>query len=1177
MNHELIAESNSEICRLIRQFEKSLIEPVDLSMAAGAWQELECYLDHNVQSVRLVNELLNSLFSIDQPIAVVPQMERLNEVLEGRFWLDLIQGVLNFQLGFHSLAVDDFRRLNLNRPSVVQLERLWEVLERYRQWNLVVELANQILLSTPNDKSTLRVIARASRHLEEFAHAIEFLGRANAVPAGDAELIFELGQVHLAAGNLEKAVGSFQTVLAHRAEHLMAIIGCFVALEVLGRSSEAAKLLTRKIDWIPDAILAYDQAISILFRHAKIDAAEQLIEHCLTATTGNPMAPRWTTICQSFKGPDTGLSHLSAETIAAEFDYKANSIDGQLYESCFQGLEISTQFLTEILGPAERKLDVLDLGCGAGTCGSALTPFANSITGVDVSPKMIRRASQKGGYDRLVRAEIHEFLESTKQTFDLVFASQALVYFGSLERVFSGIHRVLNPGGHLVFDLVCQIEGDRSHHVLGIEGQFRHSVAYTQQTLKAAGLQPEVIERRVPKQDRNESVYHFMTYAKKKDVNQRAGETGEQEPQFRDQAAMDEGPLFEKLCVRKPQVAGAYLGLGNSQLALGNYGDAILSFMKSLDLKSSAETHANLGNAQARSGDLRAALTSFQSALDCNPDFVPALNNAGRAAHELGMDSLAKQYLHRALEQDTNNPKTHEFLGNVFLSSGETEQAIDSFEKSIQLNPGQPTILIQLGQHFRRTQQFDKSMQCLIQAQQLAPENPSVYTGLGETNRDRGHISEAGFCFLRAWQLDPDSPQLHSNLLNTMLYESSIGGDKLLEESKLWNSKHASDAQTFQDIHTRDKSCNRKLRIGFVSPGLEAHPFGQLATSMFLSYDQAKFDFVVYDDHATYETHQRRVIDERGKLKSVSGLSNRKLANEVLADKIDILIDLAGHSPTNRLPMFAMKPAPIQITWLGYPGTTGLSCIDYIIADRHTIPAEQHHFYSEQPLHLPDCFLSFTCPDDADAVGSLPATRLGKITFGCFSDIEKLTAETISIWSRVLLAVPTSRLFLKNEALCDASVKSRVKDRFGENGISNERLRLEGATSKEPDWLDYASVDIALDPSPYSDVMQAFNFIFMGVPVITKTGNRFSNNSASSILSNLKLNHLCATNIDQFVEVSQATAADLPALRALRAALRERLTNSPVADVKGLTTELQKQFREVWSHWCRSTKDQESI
>jgi predicted O-linked N-acetylglucosamine transferase (SPINDLY family) len=292
------------------------------------------------------------------------------------------------------------------------------------------------------------------------------------------------------------------------------------------------------------------------------------------------------------------------------------------------------------------------------------------------------------------------------------------------------------------------------------------------------------------------------------------------------------------------------------------------------------------------------------------------------------------------------------------------------------------------------------------------------------------------------------------------------------------------------------------------------------------------------------------------------------LAQRIHNDRIDILIDLAGHSSSNRLPVFAWKPAPVQVTWLGYLATTGLETVDYLIADKWTLPDTAAWYFTEAIWHLPETYLCFTPPDVATEVTALPALSNGYVTFGCFNNLSKMNDAVVALWARVLKAVPASRLLLKTRQLVDEALQANVIGRFAACGIAADRLILQTFVQRADYLVPYQGIDIALDPFPYPGITTSVEGLWMGVPMLTLAGHSFLSRQGVGLLMNAGLPEWIAVDEDDYVARAVQHAADLPRLAELRRGLRQQVLASPIFDAARFAGHFETALRGMWAKWC---------
>jgi len=402
-----------------------------------------------------------------------------------------------------------------------------------------------------------------------------------------------------------------------------------------------------------------------------------------------------------------------------------------------------------------------------------------------------------------------------------------------------------------------------------------------------------------------------------------------------------------------------------------------------------------------------------------------------------------------------------------------------------------------------------------------------------------------------------------------MQYQSGVTLASLARAHAEWDERHAAPHRASWKSWDLDRDPDRPLRLGFLSPDLRRHPVGFFLARVFDNLDPHSCAVVCYHSRAVRDAMSDRLAAKASRWHDVVGLSDDALAAQIRADRIDILFDLAGHTADHRLLVFARRPAPIQITWMGYVGTTGLKAMDYLLADRFHVPPAAEAHYCEKVLRMPAGYVCYDPPPSAPAVGPLPALERGFVTFGSFNNAAKLTPEVLALWAEIVGRVPGSRLLLASPALGGAIARDRIGSAFGAAGGDRDRLELRGSLPW-PDLLAaYNTVDVALDPFPYSGGVTTCEALWMGVPVVTCPGETFASRHSLSHLSTVGLTETVAGDSREYADLAVRLAGDLSHLASLRAGLRDQMAGSPLCDGVRFARDLLSLLRDVWRQWCR--------
>jgi predicted O-linked N-acetylglucosamine transferase (SPINDLY family) len=542
------------------------------------------------------------------------------------------------------------------------------------------------------------------------------------------------------------------------------------------------------------------------------------------------------------------------------------------------------------------------------------------------------------------------------------------------------------------------------------------------------------------------------------------------------------------------------------------------------------------------------AMACYQQVLKLSPDNFEIHNNHGNLFKEIGQFASAEAAYRKALSLKPDSSLAYNNLAMVLHNQNRIIEAEANYRIALALQPDFPEAINNLGVTLMESGRLAEAEALYLHGLAKRPKQIALLANLGCVYKEQGRIEESVACFRGALKINPEFFMAASNLLFTINYGVDCDPLKMLGEAKEFGK--ACSAKVRSPYREWRTSSDGMLRVGFVSGDLYSHPVGYFLESLVKEIDPTQFVLHAYNCSPVEDQVSASLKPFFKKWQTITGSSDEALAESIHRDGIDILIDLSGHTANNRLPAFAYKPAPIQASWLGYFATTGVSEIDYWIGDPHVTPAEDAQHFTETLWPLADSYLCFTPPKEAAAVSTLPALENGYITYGCFNSLSKLNDAVIALWAQVLTRTPSSKLYLKTRQLDDQKVCESILGRFKAHGIDESRLILSGWSARPELMAEYRRVDVALDPFPYPGGTTSAEALWMGVPVLTKTGDRFLSRIGKSIAVNAGLADWVAEDDAAYVEKAVALCADIPRLAALRASLRDQLNQNPLFDAK---------------------------
>lgn len=597
-------------------------------------------------------------------------------------------------------------------------------------------------------------------------------------------------------------------------------------------------------------------------------------------------------------------------------------------------------------------------------------------------------------------------------------------------------------------------------------------------------------------------------------------------------------PLLEALVASSPDHALGLLNLGNALHSLGRTNDAVDLYTRAVAAApDSAVALNNLARALHDLSRFDEAIARYDAALALDPGCGLALANLRQTLERVGRAGEIASRCEAVLRARPDSRDAHLYLGLALQESGRPDDAGAAFEAALALDPT-----------------FAAAQSCL-----------------GGVHNQLGRVEEAVACWARAVALAPGYHVAHSNRLLCLNYLSRPAED-LAAEHRAWGELALRDVPASDD-HDNDPDPERPLRVAYLSADLRHHPVASVLEPLLAGHDPAAVEVHAYslsplaDDDVT-----RRLRTHAAAWHDVAALDDDALARRLRADRVDVLVDLAGHTGGNRLPVFAHRAAPVQVTYAGYPNTTGLPTIDLRLTDATADPPPfADVLHAERLVRLPRCFLAWAPPDPSPPVTPRAPDDPARCAFGCFNNLSKISVETVAVWARLLREAPGARLLLKNHSLAAPTARARVEGLFAAHGVTADRLVLMGRLGPHEHLALHDRVAVALDPFPYNGATTTLEALWMGVPVVTLAGDRHASRVGATLLEAAGLRALVATTPDEYVALARALLRDEGALLELKRGLRDRVLASSLCDGDSLARAVEDAYREAWRAWCALT------
>ena len=630
----------------------------------------------------------------------------------------------------------------------------------------------------------------------------------------------------------------------------------------------------------------------------------------------------------------------------------------------------------------------------------------------------------------------------------------------------------------------------------------------------------------------------------------------------------DAAASYRKALEIKPDFADAHNNLGSALEEMGNLNEALTSYRRALKIKPELGViHYNTGNVLRALGKLEDAIASYRRSLEINPAFAEAHCNLGNALRDSGKTEDALEYYRRSLKISPNFAEAHNNLGNALNDLGRLDQAVASYCRAVQLKPDFAEAHNNLGNPLKTLGRLNEALPSYRRALKVRPDFADAHNNVGTVLQDLGRLDDAVASYREALQIVPDFAMAYSNLLFCLSHNAAIAPQALFAEHCRFGEQLEAPLRASWPQHRNARDPARHLQVGLVSGDFRSHAVAYFVEPVLANLAKSSaLSLQAFYTRALEDPTTQRFRRYMTRWHAVSRLSDEELAQKVHDEEIDMLIDLSGHTGENRLMTFARKPAPVQASWIGYPGTTGLRAMDYYLSDSFLLPPGRFDDqFVEKLVQLP-ASAAFLPDQDAPPVNSLPAHTNGFITFGSFNRLSKLTSSVIRLWSPLLRALPSARL-----VLCGMPQGGQFDDlinAFKQEGVARDRLRFQERCATARYLELHHQIDICLDTYPYTGGTTTNHALWMGVPTLTLAGPTPPGRQGAAVMGRVGLEAFVASDAEDFQARGLKWARDIEGLAQVRAGLRERCAQSVTRRPDLIAAALESALRTMWRRWC---------
>lgn len=617
--------------------------------------------------------------------------------------------------------------------------------------------------------------------------------------------------------------------------------------------------------------------------------------------------------------------------------------------------------------------------------------------------------------------------------------------------------------------------------------------------------------------------------------------------------------------------ANHFLGLIAHQR--GDQGEAVRRIRRAIELDQARPTfHYNLGTILGKSGQWEAAALALERATVLEPGSAEIQYSFGTALGQLKRYVPAETAFRYAIERQPGYAEALSGLAGALHGQGRNEEAEKSARDALAIAPDLPQAHTNLGNILATFGEIEVAERHHRLAIKAAPDYAIAYYNLARLLSELGRPSDAQQSFRQALEIEPSYRDAADNLLFSLTYDENETAASIFEAHREWGENLNIVEHTGLPTYPNSRDPDRRLRIGYVSADFKTHSCAYFLEPVFFGHNREVVTVYAYANVDEPDETTARLRDGADHWRDIHGVEDYNAAAMIAADEIDILIDLSGHTRGNRLDVFALRPAPVQSSWLGYPATTGLGAIDYRFTDAVTDPpGTGEGYHTEQLVRLPWGFCCYSPPSDAPAVVAPPSVKSGRITFGSFNNPLKLSGVTLDLWANILGQLPQSTILLKGMGLDRSVTARRLNHEFTDRGIDPDRVRLQGWISRDAKPLNlYGEIDIALDTTPYNGTTTSLEALFMGVPVISLAGDRHASRVGASLLHQLGRPEWITNTSDEYVTAAVNLAENIPHLAKIRATQRDRLIRSTLCNASLFVSEFEDALKNIWYRWCKS-------